>query len=370
MPEIPTFPPRPSRLPLFLGIILLGAVSGVVGTLLLFWLYPELRQAQIPPGSQAVIIQQPGKVVVEEGTHLSDVRARVQPLVAEVFHSTDAVTVGGTAVYPASKRLGYAVILTSDGWFGTVASLGVKPKDILVLSGKAYTVSQVTPDPASSYVIGKLTEGSFSVTSFLRDQHFDPGMTVFAITAGGRANRFSLWSKPEPLDTKTITRSSDILAEGVRLVENVAFPAGTPIFDLGGSLMGLIDTSRGTPAILPSSTLESLLNHVLATKTTGRPALGLRYAMVVNPNGRGELNAIIYAENPASAVDPKGAAAKAKLKLGDKIISINGTTVNQESASVFSILQDAKPGQNIKIDYEREGQRSTASVDLGEIKNP
>lgn len=370
MPEIPTFPPKPSRLPIILGIIFLGVLSGAAGTLLLFWLYPALRQAQIPPGSQAVIIQQPGQVVVEEGSHLSDVRGRVEPLVAQVFHAADALTVGTTPLYPTTKRLGYAVILTSDGWFGTVASLGVKPKDVLVLSGKPYTVSQVIADPASPYVIGKLTAGSFSVTSFLKDQNFDPGMTILAITSDSRASRLSLWSKPEPVDQKTNTRSSDVMAEGVHLVESTVFPVGTPFFDLRGALVGLATTSRGVSSIIPSSALETLLNHVLASRTPERPTLGVRYALLLNPNGRGESNAVIYSDNAQLALDPKGPAAKVKLKIGDKILSIGGVAINQDSASVFTILQQFKPGQTVMVEYEREGQKNKVEVTLGEVKNP
>ena len=155
MSDIPTFPPRTSRTASVLGVILLSMVSGAVGTLLLFWLYPQIRQAQIPPGSSAVIIQQPGQVVVEEGTQTVDIRDRVRPLIAEAYHPAQGITIGTSALYPSNRRLGYAVILTRDGWFGSVAVLKLAPKDVLVFSGQPYEIQQIVSDPASQFVVGK-----------------------------------------------------------------------------------------------------------------------------------------------------------------------------------------------------------------------
>lgn len=368
MAEIPTFPPRPSRIPRLVSTILIGALSGVAGTILLFWLYPDLRQAKIPPGSQAVIVQQPGTVVVEEGTHLADVRQRAEALVGEVFRSTDVLTINGEKVYPSTKRLGYAVILTSDGLFGTIASVGIQDKDVVVIDGKAYTIARLVRDTASPYVIGKLNDASaFPVTSFTRDSDLRPGMTVLAITSDERASRLSLWSRPEPLDSKTIARSSDVMNEGVSIVERVTLPPGTPIFDLSGSLVGLVD-NRPTPAIYLSSTLESLLNHVLAGRGASRPQLGLHYLRVPAPNDPNRSSVVIFDEKPELAVTAKGPAEKAQLKAGDKIQVIGTTNLETTSSSIFAILQEYKPGDSVPVEYQRGSQTLKATIVLGEVK--
>ena len=78
-----------------------------------------------------------------------------------------------------------------------------------------------------------------------------------------------------------------------------------------------------------------------------------------------------YTEDPnappgvvLSDVVPDGAAQKAGLKAGDRIIAIGGVEVRSVNDLMF-VLQAAKPGTDVKVVYVRDGKEHSVVATYG-----
>jgi S1-C subfamily serine protease len=78
-----------------------------------------------------------------------------------------------------------------------------------------------------------------------------------------------------------------------------------------------------------------------------------------------------YSEDPnqppgvvLSDVVPDGAAARAGLKGGDRIVQIGSIEIRSINDLMF-VLQTAKPGTDVKLTYVRDGKRVTVTATYG-----
>ena len=372
--EIPTFPPPPRRsLPLAV-IVAVSIVSGFGGAFLLFWFFPEVRQTRIPPGTQSVIVQGPGKVVVEESTRLRELREQNKRVVAGIYRSDAGLKIGDTMIYPESRLLGAAVLLTTDGWFAATTAVSVKVGDILLVEGRSYRIEKLMTDTASPYVMGKIAGGErLTPLTFSDTEDRHAGMTLWTLGANGETAKTVLLSDKVQLNLNTsddspVITSSDKLSLALALETQQRFPAATPVFDLGGQLTGLIfSLSDGRGVVLPSDVLQSFMINVLKFGTPRRPFLGVSYVFDAYPAGENnEPTAIIYNDQTDKGVVPKSPAARAGLRTGDQLVSVNGAPLDSIS-SFFVLVQQYNPGDNISIEYRRQSKQHETTVTLGEL---
>ncbi|MGH2585231.1 MAG: S1C family serine protease [Dehalococcoidia bacterium] len=64
-------------------------------------------------------------------------------------------------------------------------------------------------------------------------------------------------------------------------------------------------------------------------------------------------------------VTPGSAADQAGLRAGDVIIKVGDSTISNVG-DVTNALANHKPGEKVKVEYVRNGQRASADVTLGE----
>ena len=90
-------------------------------------------------------------------------------------------------------------------------------------------------------------------------------------------------------------------------------------------------------------------------RARSRPAIGI--VMGANPAANGVRIA---------AVTPNGPAAKAGLRAGDVLLSVDGKAITGKGESAIDaareLLGDLKPGQQLKLAYAREGKSGQATV--------
>ena len=130
------------------------------------------------------------------------------------------------------------------------------------------------------------------------------------------------------------------------------------------------------PASVPDATWEQLPAHIKA-QTFQSKALWQRFLIVLAGPAANFLMAIaifatffsIYGEprTPAvvAVVEQGSAAAKAGLAPGDRIVAIDGSSIErfEDIAKIVSI----RPGERMTIDYERDGQTLTTAATPSEL---
>lgn len=71
-----------------------------------------------------------------------------------------------------------------------------------------------------------------------------------------------------------------------------------------------------------------------------------------------------------AAVTPEGPAAKAGLRSGDQLLSIDGKTINAKGSKAIDqareLLGDLKVDQKVRLGYQRDGKAATATVTAGD----
>jgi putative serine protease PepD len=126
--------------------------------------------------------------------------------------------------------------------------------------------------------------------------------------------------------------------------------------DLGGS------AAPGIGFAIPSSMVTTVADQIIKSgKVTdsGRAALGITARTVVDDSFQPAGVAIVTTTDG-------GAAAKAGLKAGDIITKLGDTAITTMN-TLSEALAAAKPGQKVRVTYERDGSGKTVDLTLGEM---
>jgi hypothetical protein len=369
LPEIPTFTPSTRHSTPLAVVVAVSLVSGFAGAFLLFWFFPGFRQARIPPGTQSVIVEGPGQVIVEESTRLRELREQNRPLVAALYRPGGGLTFGDTTIYSDDQLLGLAVILTADGWFATTADGHIKVGDVLLVRGQPYAIERLYADTASSFMMGKVAGERFTAVVFADEAARYTGMTLWTLGANNevvksvlRYDRLRLGA-PE----RGPIISSDKLSLALALSAERGFTSGTPVFDLSGQLVGLTTSlADETSAVLPAEVLQSFMINVLKYGKPQRPFLGVEYVFDEAEAQDKSAGAIIYGGKSKSGIAAKSPAAKSGFRAGHLLVSIIGEMLKNDS-SLFILLQQYSPGSRLIVAYERNGKKQETEVTLGEL---
>ncbi len=147
--------------------------------------------------------------------------------------------------------------------------------------------------------------------------------------------------------------------------------SGGPAFDLKGNVVGvnsaIFSPTGGNVGIgfaIPSDTAARIVDQLVSSGRVTRGWLGVQ----VQPVDR-EIAASIGLRDAKGAivgsVTPGSPAAAAGLQQGDVILTFNGQAV-EDSRDLTQKVGQAPIGRDARVEYQRDGQRRTAMVRLGE----
>ncbi|GGY67554.1 S1C family serine protease [Streptomyces omiyaensis] len=152
--------------------------------------------------------------------------------------------------------------------------------------------------------------------------------------------------------------------------------SGGPLLDASGAVIGINSAIQSTGGglgqtqagsiglgfAIPVNQAKTVAEQLIKTGKPVYPVIGA----TVNMNDKGEGATI--AEQGAGgteAVLPNGPAAKAGLRAGDVITGFGDHPIDS-GPSLISEIWTHKPGDSVKITYERDGKAATTTVVLGE----
>jgi putative serine protease PepD len=143
--------------------------------------------------------------------------------------------------------------------------------------------------------------------------------------------------------------------------------SGGPLLDQNGRVIGVnsqIATAGGSNGNLgigfavPSNTVRSVVPQIETGKTVKHAYLGVSTSSdPTSPNG-----ALVQ------SVVPGGPAAKAGIRKGDRITTIDGQTVVDPS-TLSSAIALKKPGDKVAVQFDRNGLTQSLDVTLGTRPN-
>jgi putative serine protease PepD len=290
------------------------------------------------------------------------------------------VTIGVTSGQESGT--GSGVIIRPDGYILTndhVVSTanGTGRIQVMLADGRTAPAKIVGRDPADDLAVIKV-EGlsNLPAATFAKSSSLSVGQSVVAVGA--------------PLglsDTVTAGIVSN-LSRPVRAGDNgeAVFAAiqtdaainpgnsGGPLVDLNGSVVGInaaiaTENSRGLQIpgqqsgnigigfAIPSDEASRIASELIATGKATRAVLGVEVGGMQNTTQS-------QPGVPLRAVTAGGAAAKAGLKVGDIITSLDGQRVTTADSLIAAVRNHA-PGEQVKITYIRGGKTAEIEVTLG-----
>jgi S1-C subfamily serine protease len=142
--------------------------------------------------------------------------------------------------------------------------------------------------------------------------------------------------------------------------------SGGALVDIAGRVIGIPTLAATDPQVggsapgigfaLPSNLVRDIAGQIVAhgkVVNSHRAFLGIR---VGDTNGKGVL---------VGAVTAGGAAARAGMRVGDVITSVDGTATST-SAELSAVLADLKPGRKVRVGVRHQnGRKATLDVTLG-----
>jgi serine protease Do len=374
--------------------------AGAVGGEILQPSTPAIAQAlsknpidapEHPPGSFANVVDKvkPGvvavKVKLEEGASDDDDgpggQQNVPPQLREFFKRFGQGGPGqqGTPGMPPQRKgqrggQGSGFIISADGYVVTNNHVVDKAKSVQVTLDDARTLDAkvVGRDPKTDLALLKITEGGNYPYVSLGKTAPRVGDWVVAI-----GNPFGLGG--------TVTagivsaRGRDIGAGPYDDFLQIDAPinkgnSGGPTFNVGGEVVG-VNTAIASPSggsvglafAIPAETVQAVVDQLRADGKVARGYLGVQVQPVTKDiadslgldKAKGALIGQAESGTPA---------AKAGLKTGDVIESVNGTPIN-DARELSRRIAGLKPGGTVEIAYLRNGKSATAKVELGTLPN-
>ncbi len=288
------------------------------------------------------------------------------------------------SVYLTTEQLGNGFILTADGWIVTTDKV-VKDEGqdlrVVLADRKIFPVEDKVFDQVSGAVFLKINADNLKVVKFGERANWSVGDELLVLGnsfANGGLNVVE--TNLSKLSYQVIKKPTDFIQSSERFSKKALLADrvdkqlfGSPVINRSGEIIGLVydNSAPAATTVLPSDYLEIVTKNIIALGETARPYLGVHYLDLAHTLGLPKQitegrtrGAVLYGEKgllPAVAADSP--AAKAGLKAGDIIISVNKESVDAYR-SLTELVQQYKVGDVLKMEVVFEGQKREVEVVL------
>jgi len=272
--------------------------------------------------------------------------------------------------------IGSGVIISPDGYIVTnnhvidgATQIKVTLNDRRVLTGKLVGTDKLTDIAVVKVDAHDLPSIAWGDSAKLR-----PGQTVLAFGSPFGSLQFSVTRGIISALNRPNNFTDNRRAPGGLIQTDAAINPGNsggPLVNAHGELIGInngIMTSSGSFAgagfAIPSQTVRSVADQIIKTGAVHHGYLGIAMNDVTPENA--EFFKLKDADGAiVSQVTPDSPAAKAGLKSGDVIRSLNGQPIINGGALQVAVSQDA-PGTTVSMGILRDGSPMTVKVKVGE----
>ena len=270
------------------------------------------------------------------------------------------------------RGLGSGIVFDASGHIVTnnhVVS-GASSWTVTSSSGTRYQARLVGSFPADDLAVIKISGGDLQPATFADSSKLRVGDLAIAI------------GNPLGLQSSVTEGIVSAFREAVQEDSSVTLPmliqtsaeinpgnSGGALVDIAGRVIGIPTLAATDPQLggsapgigfaLPSNLVKDIAGQIVAkgkVVNSHRAFLGIR---VGDTNGNGVL---------VGAVTAGGAAARAGMRVGDVITSVDGTATST-SGALSAVLADLKPGQKVPVVVKHQnGRKATLHVTLGSLR--
>ena len=274
---------------------------------------------------------------------------------------------------------GSGVIISSDGYILTCDHVVSGASNITVTIGdKDYPATVVGEDSTSDIAVIKIDADGLTPAIVGDSDKLAVGDNVLAVgnplgELGGTVTSGIVSALNRSV---SIQSSSSVNTMSLIQMDASVSPgnSGGGLFNMNGELVGVVNAkssdsdAEGLGFAIPINDAMKVAQDLLENGyVTGRPYMGITYLAVTDAQTAQQLGVNAYGIYVADVVKG-GPADKAGLKVGDRIVSIDGTEVAQKT-DLGTIIQQHSAGDTLSITVARGGQMQTVSLTLGEKNN-
>lgn len=364
----PPAPKRPRRgVPVWMVLsgmlvvaLIAGGAGGVAGNLLNGSSGGETAQEEGP-----VMNEPPPEAPQRDPDTIAGVSQRVSPSVVFIRSADPSVPSSGSGFVIDGNY-----VVTNDH-----VSAGLEADGIVVeySDGSLSDASVVGSDPSSDLAVLSLADPiDVEPLQFGDSEQVIVGDEVIAIGAplgfSGTVTQGIISAVNRPVSSGEGENASRFYALQTDAAINPG-NSGGPLVDLEGRVIGvnsMIVTMgyMGEPTgniglgfAIPSAEVERVVNRLIEYGETSYADIGAEIDLDSPVAG-----AVIA--DGGGAVESGGPADAAGLEPGDVILSLDGRPVNS-GQELLAMLRSRSPGDEVEVEYDRDGRRETATVTLG-----
>jgi 2-alkenal reductase len=276
---------------------------------------------------------------------------------------------------------GSGFFITDQGYILTNNHVveGTKEVNIILSDGTQEKATIVGTDPYSDIAVLK-TDGKVpGVATLGNSDVLKPGESVIAIGSplGDFKNTVTVGvvsAMGRSIDTGNGYQIENLIQTDAAINQG---NSGGPLVDLAGEVIGintLIVRNTGSGAVaeglgfaIPINTAQAVAQQILQKGYFARPYLGISYQSIT-PDIAAAYNLPVQWGIYVTRVAAGSPASQANLQRGDIITKIGNVAVD-ETHSYLNALFTYKPGDQVTLEFVRNGQTMQAQVTLGQAQN-
>jgi serine protease Do len=350
--------------------VVLGLAAGMAGAL---FAESYLIATSSPPSEVALLqIGQPTPSVstaLAEGDLAGRLHAMDIPMYPRKAAAGSDLADQARAPYEA---VGYATVITSDGWLATAQSVLTAGAVLAGVGGRLLEPTVQVTDPRTGIVFFKIDATALPVSGFEDTQQLHGGTQLYAEGSAGlfMQARFGGRILADHKIAAGLLHDSDKFSLSYRLDRALdAHAVGGAVMTTGGTLAGIIvPGTAGADTFVPMHLIQPILSEVFHGHAPARALLGAHYltpqeAVFSDPN-LGPLAGVRLSSSRLAgvpAVRIGSAAQRAGLQDGDLILRIDDTDLNSGS-DLAELVSGYAPGSKVRFEIIRKGARQSVDV--------
>ena len=270
----------------------------------------------------------------------------------------------GTGITPSGIHWRNGIIVTSDESLGRYDEITVTLSD-----GRSVAATHLGHDSSTDVAVFQLQDVETPVAKIGARTTLKVGHLVLGIARSREGDLRAALGTVSVVSGAWRSMSGGNIDQFIR-PDITLYPgfAGGPLVDAAGYVVGMNTSGRrGTALTIPASTINRVVDQLIARGHIARGYLGVGMQPVRLPNNLiASLNLTAATGVIVVNVEPGGPADNAGVLLGDVLVKFDGTTVS-DTGDVMALLNSSdRVGKTVSVQVVRGGVLVELAIAVGE----